>query len=363
MQEVNNTQIDALCYCGSGKLHRYCCFNKVIKFPRKSQFEGNSFHTVQELLAMATEALKEQEFHSLEEINTELARFYNNQNNLPKAPFLGLTPAQMHRILYTPFDLNNEIFHFDYVNHQAELINTPLINSAIYFLNYLKEAKYLRATAKGNLPMVFVKSFYQDLISKDPELSLIYSKSFQRRFPCRKEGDLYQLKCLKHLLLMQGIIKKRAGKFSLTKKGEKIIETNNTLKLFENLVEALFNKFNWGFQDLYPSFSLIQSSAVFNVYLLHKHANNWISKSELGEIYLRAFPKLIEEAPYSYLTPEDDVINSFSFRFLEIVSYPLGWVKVDPMEEGMHHYNFKVSAFFKKCFKPLQDLNSPSLDT
>lgn len=335
---MNTLSQDTLCPCGSGKTYKHCCKGKILPFPKKGHFEGDGLKTAAEMVEMIKENLGHQEFHSLEELNRELRRFSHNQNSLPKAPFLGLSPTQMHIILYHPFNLRNEIFNFE----DSEMFtNIPLMTQALYFLDKLKEVGQLRATQKGNLPQAFVLDFYQHFGNKQR-----YS-----HVP-KKEDDFPLCKRLRYLLNMGGFIKKRANKFSLTKKGEKMLREENRVYLFYELTHTFFNKFNWSCIDGYPDLPLIQSSAIFNLYLLNKRAQDWIEDKELGEIYLHAFPGLIHEVYNPYDSPDKTIINCFSFRFLQTVCHLMGFL--EQREEGKgfdRKFSYKVSPFFKRSLK------------
>ena len=230
--------------------------DNVIVFPR-NDFEGDNLKEPSDILEMVKERVSGNEFLTLDDLNQELSQVTYNQNNMPKAPFLGLSPAQMHDILYRPFEFENNVFSLNFKSKQ--LSEVPLIKQAYYFLNKLKEVYELKATQKGNLPKAFVVEMYNEFFSNER----------YARLP-NKEDDLPQLTRLKHLLDMSGLIKKRKNKFSLTKKGETIIDKDNSAELFKLIIDSFFNKWNWAYGDGYSELQLIQSSAVFNLYLLHK---------------------------------------------------------------------------------------------
>ena len=331
---------DSLCPCGSEKLYRHCCLGKVIEFPKNNGFKGESLKTGSELMEMVQDHLAGQEFSSLEELEWELRRFSENQNSLPKASFLGLSPRQMHSALYHVFTLRNEIFDFE-CKDPERLLKVPLVEQALYFLGELQGVGSLKATSKGNLPRAFVMGFHDAFFAKNLD------------WVPNRESDLFQLEQLKNILILAGLIKKRANKFSLTKKGERLLGKRDLEGLFDELTLAFFNKLNWADWDLYSELALIQLGAVFNIHLLNKMAQDWVLDKELGQAYLRAFPNLIYEVRVSYLSPEEEVIKSFSNRFLDRVCIPMGWVQSKEragksIEEEVY---YRVSPFFKNCFK------------
>lgn len=331
---------ESLCSCGSGKKYESCCLGKIIEFPKNDSFEGSGLKTTSEIVEIFEESLEGRDFYSLGELNEELRRFSDNQNSLPKAPFLGLSSAQMHRIIYSPFSLKNEIFYFQ-CEDLEELTKIPLLTQALYFLNKLNQVGQLKATQKGNLPRAFVIELYHEF----------FSNSHYCYVP-NKESDSFPSTRLKYLLFMSGLIKKRSNKFSLTKKGERILVKKKMRELFDELIHSFFNKWNWGV-GLYPEFSLMQDSAVFNLHLLNKIAQDWILDEEIGKAYLCAFPELAHEVNHNYWSPEKKVTWSFSVRFLERVCLPMGLLELK--EEGEKYIDrktyYKVSPFFKRCFE------------
>lgn len=316
--------------------------DNVINFP-KNDFEGDNLKGPRDILEMVKERVSGNEFLTLDDLNQELSQVTYNQNNMPKAPFLGLSPAQMHDILYRPFEFENNVFSVNLKSNQ--LSEVPLMKQAYYFLNKLKEISELKATQKGNLPKAFIVEMYNEFFGKER----------YARLP-NKEDDLPQLTRLKHLLDMSGLIKKRKNKFSLTKKGETIVDKDNSVELFKLIIDSFFNKWNWAYGDGYSELQLIQSSAVFNLYLLHKKAKDWVLGEDLGQAFLDAFPALVNEVTDSYFGPEKEIINCFNTRFLDRVCLPLGVLESKEEGKGFDRQVFyKVSDLFNNVisFKQL----------
>ncbi|MCY4643520.1 MAG: SEC-C domain-containing protein [Bacteriovoracales bacterium] len=325
------------CPCGSGKKYKSCCLGKVITFPKQNGFEGGELKSASEMLELAKEALSHKESHSFEEMEQELAKFYENQNSLPRAPFLGLSSKDMHNVLYKPFSLKNDLFEFKNLN-ENDLQYIPIMKQAFYFLKRLGEVGELKATKKGNLPKSFVIELYRQFFSQER----------YARQP-NKEDDLPSATRLKHLLDITGMMKKRLNKYSLTQKGKKILLNNSVQELFSELTLTFFNKWNWAYEDYYSELPLIQSSVEFNLCLLHKKAQDWILDKELGEFYLNAFPALLDEAHDRYFSPEEEIIRCFSLRFLDRICLPMGLLLSKNEGKFIERKTFyKVSPFFQK---------------
>jgi len=312
--------------------------DNIIDFP-KNDFLGGKLKNASDFLSLAKDHFEGGEFSSIEEMNTELGAITDNQNSMGLGPFLGLSPNDMQGVLYSPFSLENHIFKFE-CKDIDKIKSIPFIAQAIYFMSKIKTDGFIKATQKGNLSKAFVLEIYREYFSKEK----------YARLP-NKEDDLPQLTRLKHILDMSGLIKMRSGKFSLTKKGEKIIEKENYLELFKVLVGTLFNEWNWGYSDGYSELSLVQQSAIFNIHLLDKKAHDWTLGKELGKYYLEAFPMLVNEVEASYFGPEEEIIKCFGTRFLDRICLPLGLLEIKEEGKGLESKDFyRVTPLFKNIF-------------
>jgi hypothetical protein len=333
------------CSCGSGKKFKKCCIDKVLSFPMTDSFEDKRSSSSNDFMEIVRQHFQENKYNSLEEINAELGVISRKFNSTGKDDFFGLSSTQMHKVLYSPLNLDNEIFKID-LESADELDQVPIFNQAVYFLRKIQEAGELKATQKGNLPKLFVIDLYEQFYSTDK----------YARKP-NKEEDLSQVTRLKHILDISGLIKKRSNKFSLTKKGTAILEENKKIELFELIFLNFSNNWNWGFMDGYADLNLIQQSVAFNFLLLHKKCDGWTLDKDLGEVFLKAFPSIIREVPdTSYFTPEEHVINCFGSRFLNRFCLPFGILELK--DEKNHNGKFfeyleyyRPTYFFQKNFK------------
>ena len=343
-EKMKEKSEESFCFCGSGKQYKDCCLEKIIEFPKNNS--SKEIHNyASEVSAAAKAHIESQNLSSLEEVEQELSHFMHNRNTSPIDDFLGIPPSQMHCILHQPFSLSNEIFRFEYGDNFEKNINKiPFLEQALYFLNSLYESGGIKATKKGNLPRAFVIEMYEKFFSKE---EFIYAP--------RKEEDLPEAQKLKYILQDGGLIKKRINKFYITKKGENLIKNKKIKELFDILILIFFNRFNWGAFDYYSELPLIQCGAIFHIHVLNKKANDWVSKKELGEIFIKAFPDIIydveEDDPFMF-EPKTGIINCFDTRFLNEVCLQWGLLEQKTKEEGMRKINYyRLSPFFKQHFK------------
>ena len=242
----------------------------------------------------------------------------------------------MADILYNRFSLSNNIFKY-FCKDDSFIKEVPVIKQAIYFLDKLSEVNELKATRLGNLPKNFVIDFYYMFLSKERFANLP-----------NKEEDLFQLTRLKIILEFSGLIKIRNKKFSLTNKGKDILNNNDLKLLFEEIFLTCVNKYNWAYDDRYSELKLIQSSVIFNFYLINKLCHNWIEENEIGANYFKAFPDLVFECINILGEPDKHIINCFSTRFLQRFCLPLGFLEIKT--DGENYLNrktyYKITPFF-----------------
>lgn len=135
---------------------------------------------------------------------------------------------------------------------------------------------------------------------------------------------------LRRMLDMCGWIKKRHNKFSLTRKGQRIVNKRFEPNDFLHLLKSYMFKFNWAFRDLYPPLSIIQQSVIFSCYLLHKKAGTFIHTDELGECFNRAYPMVLDalEGYPAIDSPEQTVRDAFALRFVKHFCEYFGLVEI-----------------------------------
>jgi len=315
------------CPCGSGKKYKHCCMGKIDQSDKKSPAE--------QLIEEIREALNTGEFGSLEEAQGFLDRFTENKNKVPQLDFLGLSSEQVHRMLHHPLEDLEDIIRFKHDLEPGFFQGIPIVKNTLLFLTRLKDLEPLRATAKGNLPLTFAQELYDQFL--DPSL--------RSQFKIRSEEESITVNTLRHVLKMCGWLKKEKNYYSLTKKGRSIVERGFSEAHFFTLFKVFTRRFNWAFQDSYPSIWIIQGGFVFSLYLVHRKTRRFIDAEELGDYFIKAFPRALSEAEaIRSLDPGDTVRNCFSLRFLQHFCEYFGFV--DTRREKKKPYGFRL--FVKK---------------
>jgi hypothetical protein len=248
----------------------------------------------------------------------------------------------MYRILHQPFTGATDILTLNRNLPKEDLLDIPVVKETIYFLKRLSELQPLKATAKGNLPQAFAREIH-DQFPEHPNF----------HYPIRSEEQDSKLSALRHLLDMAGWVKKRNQRFSLTQKGQIVVQNGFNTDDFFHLFETYTIKFNWASRDLYPNLFIIQESFLFSCYLLYRETKTYIQVNEITTSFIRAFPAVlnkVEKIPF--MEPEEEVRYAFYLRFIERFCEYFGLVTIQ-REKGKS-LDFKcaiqITSLFEKMF-------------
>ncbi len=221
---------------------------------------------------------------SLEELQEIMAEKMNAMNHSAKPDFEGYSSTDMHFILYDPLGKKSPL-RLNELNPQS-YSKIPLLNLIKYFLNKLAEEGELKLTKKGNLPMKWVKDLDQQNFIQDYAVE-VYQKQI------RIEEDSRSVRLTKMLSLMAGWVKKRKGKLSLSKLGNR--ERKDDSRLLKRLWRHYTTEYNWAYSDGYISEEIANRAFVFSLILVSKYGDKTRDADFYAEKYFLAFPFMIQE--------------------------------------------------------------------
>jgi len=371
----NNTRMEIMskigrnapCPCGSGRKYKHCCGKKdnIIPFPGTSNFGSESTNhgsfgsdiptfmeqrgTPNEATAVMNDlkkAIGDRVFDSVEEVRSFAGNFYKKENSEPVKDFLGISPTQMKMILDHSFTEKSNLVSFNIEScTDKELLAVPYVKMSLYILNFIKEKGKLKATLKlGNFPRILVTNLYDNV-------SIFYNESM---FSVRDELDVPILGLFRELLLVSGVIKKIKGYFQLTKKGLSIVEENNLILLYKTIFNKYFDRLNWLYGTRFDkSLEFVQTARIFNLYILHKKADQFTKASTLTQYFIDAFPFVLEQLPKrGYSTPTKMIQRCFKKEFLENVAFYFGLVEDEnqSVKEFDKFISCRTTPLFKKMF-------------
>jgi hypothetical protein len=226
--------------------------------------EGSS-QAAQPFLKEIRRAMEGRSFASIEEAQAFIDLFSLKWNRAAIPTFDGLSPEQMSRLLYFPFDSPHIVTFAPTLNNPPD---API--AAIFAL--LAAAigeRGIKTTATGNLPLSVVRP---------ATLAYLGEHSYAERThygALRSELDARELHVTRLMAVLAGLMRKYRGSFVLTKLCRSQMSRNGLAGVYPLLLRAHLAKFNWAYGDMYGDLRLIQDSALFTLLLLHRHGNEW----------------------------------------------------------------------------------------
>jgi len=209
-------------------------------------------------------------------VNEHLQEIMIRQNSAPRSDLNGLSPEDMHNIMYDPFRDQCVVQLNKLDKNQYELV--PLIRQALFLLNTLNE-KDLKLTKLGWLPLKIVADAYR---IGQPEW--IIEELKQKRINEYEVGAVWMARIILELL---GWIKTRKGVLSLTVKGRKAFSNidaaaNEILRF--SLVGVGLHTFDAVEDDRIGNLGI-----AYSVWLLNQFGSEWHFGSFYQEHYQKAF--------------------------------------------------------------------------
>jgi len=295
-----STGLNKPCFCGSGKKYEDCCFLRDMdELGERGPSSTGSW---------LKEAMAGRSFNSLQEAQETLGRVVSDHNNTPLDDFCGLSPAQMTRLLYDPFGEESP------ARYNLELTTfpeTPILRILKQILMGLSQGG-LKMTAKGNVPPAFSQAV---ALSYHGEEGFREKTRFGR---LRKEQDWGEIHTVRLIAELAGFVKREKGRFRLTREGEQALSQGLNGRLFLDLFKAYTLKFNWAYRDGYPQMGIVQTTFLFTLFCLHRFGDEIRSGEFYAELFLRAFPKVLDESSQDPgWSPKEDAKICFSLRALE----------------------------------------------
>jgi hypothetical protein len=280
------------CSCGSGKKYKHCCLSPA-------SVVADELHTL----------LAGQELDSLEDMQAVADDFMSSRNQQEQDDFCGLSPDQMYRLLYFPFD-SPDLYHFpETLSIEPEAPILTLVNS----IEQAIDDKGLKATAKGNLPQKLCRDAAEAYLQSRPPEDIRYFIKADR------EDNFPELNFTRITLELAGLLRKTKGRFYLTRKFKRLRDAAGLAGLYPEIFKAYCQKFNWAYLDGYPEIHFIQQSFLFTLFVLSRYGENWKLDTFYEDCFLQAFPMAVDGVePTAWSSAEDGLRNCFNHRTLNL---------------------------------------------
>ena len=190
------------------------------------------------------------------DLQKQLDQQMKAQNNRAIADFEGYSPLEMRQIMYDTFGAESPLQLKKAT--EADYRKVPLLNQVKYLCGLIEQSGELKLTAKGFLPTKIVADIYQQGFMKEMQFEKGISKLY-------KETDSLTINLTRLLIEIAGLVKKRQGKLSLTKKGTQILADDQ--ELLRLLLLTFATKFNWAYYDGYGENQIGQLGYGFSLIL------------------------------------------------------------------------------------------------
>lgn len=278
----------------------------------------------------------------LEELQRHFDKIIHEQNNQSVSDFEGYSPYEMTQILYFTFEPESPVKLQKLSDSDYQKI--PIFNQVKYLTELIDKAGEIKLTNKGFLPTKIVSELYQQGFLKEELIENNITKLY-------KETDSITINLTRILLELSRLTKKRNGKLSLTKFGEKIISAND--RLLKTIIDTFTNKFNWAYYDRYGENQIGQLGWGFSLILLSKYGTEKRLASFYAEKYFKAYPQLLESIEPVYGTLESYSTDCYSIRTFDRFLDYFGLINIENEGKGFNlkKYITKTDLFDKliKC--------------
>lgn len=268
-------------------------------------------------------------------------------NDIPLADFDGLTPNEMHLLLYGPFSAASPL-HFSVADlREEDLDGAPLFQLIRYFLEEVKAQEPMKLTQKGNLPLKLVLKMWDSRIIPGES-----SWALENWKP-RQEMDWLYSHWAHLLSKIAGLVKKRNNKLSLTKQGADALA--DPVQLYAKLLQNFVQEYNWAYLTYDPE-RIAQLGAAYSIYLFLKYGREERPASFYSEKYLRAFPIMLhhyaEERISQYSSVEEPFRNCYSRRTFDrfMGSFGLAGIRYAGGSSFMGEMRVRSTSLLSKVF-------------
>jgi hypothetical protein len=247
-----------------------------------------------------------------------IEKHINKINHMATADFEGLSPIEMDNLLYNTFEKGSPV-QLRKLNDE-DYASIPILNQILYFADIIQKAGEIKLTAKGYLPTKMVADLYYKGFLKDVMIETGINKLY-------KETDSNVVNLIRLLAELMSLTKKRNGKLSLTKSGEKLIEDKE--KLLKLIFKTFGERFKWAYYDGYGDNFIGQLGYGFTLLLLSKYGHKKRINFFYAAKYFKAFPLLLSNmGDYRYNLIRD-AENCYSIRSFERFLYYFGLIEMD----------------------------------
>jgi hypothetical protein len=258
-------------------------------------------------------------------------------NTTPLADFCGLSPAQMHQLLYHPLEPGSVVRLRTEVPNEV-LDQTPFLRLTEAFLRLLHREGGIRLTPLGALPLKYLRELYALGFILEPGVETGIHK-------LHREIDSLALTTLHQTTRLAGLARLARGQLLLTKKGSQLLAASQRPVLWQLVLHTFTARFPWASHDGYASHDAGQVGWAYSVYLLARFGAEVHPVSFYAGHYQRAFPiALVDFAEATYASPAEQLADCYEVRTFERGLNWFGLVAVSQPAPGLVRSESLVSV-------------------
>ncbi len=262
-------------------------------------------------------------------------------NNRPIEDFEGYSPNEMMYVIYDLFHQDSVVKLHKEIDYDV-LNQIPFLLQVKYLMSILYEKKELKLTKNGALPVKMVSDIYNQGFIKDDMIESGISKLY-------KESDSSIIELTRVIPELAGLIKKRSGLLTLTKKGLDIFEKKNFAELFRLIFTSYIQKFNWSYFDGYESETAAQMGFGFSLILLDKYGDDFQPTDFYSSKYLKAFPFILEDfVDDEFYSVDKQLHNCYKVRTFERFLNYFNLIEITPKKHLRDVFQVKKSIIFNE---------------
>jgi len=282
----------------------------------------------------------------LEDLQRALSKIMIEQNTQSVPVFEGYSPHEMHQIIYFTFEPDTPVVLQKLTDPEYQKI--PMLNQTRYLLDLIEKAGELKLTQKGFLPTKVVADIYEQKFMQDNLIESGMAKLY-------KEADSASVHLTRILCELARLTKKRNGKLSLTKLGEKV-KTDN-FKLLQLILTAFGSKFNWAYFDGYGENDIGQLGYGFSLILMSKYGSEKRLVGFYADKYFMAYPGLLHSTePPRFGTLERFVSRCYALRTFDRFLNYFGLISIEKTGPEYDSINYVIKT---DLFDKLVKINPP----
>lgn len=253
----------------------------------------------------------------------------------PEPDFQGLSPAQMHQLLYHPFE-SPELVQFR--ESLATEPEAPVLGLFRYLAEGLGE-KGLKATAKGNLPREFCRQAACQAATICREIKWLEPERL------RSETDYMDLHVTRLVCELAGLVRKYKSRFVLTKKARGMLRKTGLREIHPLLLRTYATRFNWAYRDRAEELPIVQHSFAYTLYLLDRHGRQWQPHQLYEDSFVQAFSAALTEVPDREVYPAERAVrNCYRWRTLQHFLEFFGVIEMQALSDDLLDPEYRIRA-------------------